>query len=333
MDAWVIARFGGPETFRRTRIPVPEPKPHEVLIAVRASSVNPVDYKIRDGRASFLVPRLPAILHADCAGVVTRVGADVKDFAEGDAVYSFATGIGGVPGALADMMAADASMVARMPKNISFEEAAALPLVAVTAWFSLIEQAGVGPGHRVMIEGGTGGVGHLAVQLARWRGARVYAMCGSPDKCKTVEALGAQRAYDYRHTVPDTIRDEATDGDGFDVVYNTPGAPSVDHAVTLATFGGTILDILGAFPAQPGFQMKWLTFRSVFAGRPILTGENTKVVGRILSEIATLVEARQLTPLLDDRRFTFETVGEAHAHAEHCRPVGKVVLSHPAYGP
>jgi len=99
--------------------------------------------------------------------------------------------------------------------------------------------------------------------------------------------------------------------------------------VAAAAFGGTILDILGAFPVQPGFQMKWLSFRSVFAGRPILMGEETTRIGEILGEIARLCEAGDIVALIDERRFTFDRVAEAHAHAEHGRPTGNVVLLHP----
>jgi len=329
MTAWAIDAFGPPECFHPVKLPVPEPRPNEVLIEVHASSVNPVDYKIRDGRAGFLAPSFPAVLHPDCAGEVCAVGAAVTGFAPGDRVFSFATGIGGKPGALADYMVADAAMVAKAPRNLSHAEAAALPLVSATAWFSLIDQGGVGPGHSVLIEGGTGGVGHVAVQLARWRGARVVAMCGTAEKRRTAVRLGAEQAFGYLETSPEEVVSVATDGRGFAIVYNTPGAPSIDHAVAVAAFGGTILDILGAFPVQPGFQMKWLSFRSVFAGRPILTGEGTTRIGAILGEIARLCEAGDIVPLIDERRFTFDRVAEAHVHAEHGRPTGKVVLLHP----
>lgn len=329
MTAWAINEFGPPDRFHRITQPIPVPGPTELLIEVHASSVNPVDYKVRDGRAGFLAQSFPAVLHPDCAGVVRAVGAEITGFVPGDRVFSFATGIGGKSGALADFMVADAAMVAMAPRNLHHTEAAALPLVSTTAWFSLIDQAGVGPGHSVLVEGGTGGVGHVAVQLARWRGARVFAMCSNAAKCQTAERLGAERAFDYSKTTPEDVVSEATEGRGFDIVYNTPGAPSVDHAVAVAAFGGTILDILGAFPAPFGFQMKWLSFQSVFAGRAILTGEGMERIGAILREIATLCETGDITPLIDEHRFSFDRVADAHAYAEHGNPAGKVVLLHP----
>ena len=327
MKAMAIEAHGGPEVFRPVEAPDPAPAEGEVTIAVRASSVNPVDYKIRDGRAARLCPRLPAILHADCAGVVSAVGAGAKGFREGDAVYAFAAGIGGKPGALAEFMAADARMVAPKPASLSFEEAAALPLVTVTAWFCYFDRDDLQPGRSVLVQGGTGGVGHVAVQLAAWRGAEVYATCGSDGKCRIAEELGARRAFNYRETDAAAMRAVTPGGAGFDYVFNTPGAPAIDASVAAARDFGTILDILGHFPTQPGFQAKWLAFKSVFAGRPMVSGDRVEAVGDILREAGDLVAGGALRPLIDERRFGFGEVGAAHAHAEHGGPTGKVVLS------
>ena len=326
MKAMVIETHGGPETFRPVEAPDPAPGDGEVTIAVRASSVNPVDYKIRDGRAARLCPRLPAILHADCAGVVSAVGAGVEGLREGDEVYAFATGIGGKPGALAEFMAADARMVAPKPASLSFEEAAALPLVTVTAWFCYFDRDDLQPDASVLVQGGTGGVGHVAVQLAAWRGAEVYATCGSDEKCRIAEGLGARRAFNYAETDPAAIHAAAPGGAGFDYVFNTPGAPAIDASVAAARDFGTILDILGHFPTQPGFQAKWLAFKSVFAGRPMVSGDRVGAVGEILCKARDMVAEGALRPLVDKRRFGFSEVGAAHSHAEHGRPTGKVVL-------
>lgn len=329
MKAMVIESFGGPEVFKQAEMPDPEAKAGEVVIAVRATSVNPVDYKIRDGRAARLWPELPAILHPDCAGVVETVGAGVSAFKPGDRVYAYAAGLGGKPGALAERMAADARMVAHMPDSLSFAEAAALPLVTMTAWYCLIDQVNIRPGMRVLIMGGTGGVGHVAVQLARWRGAMVAATCGAAEKCAVAESLGADRAYDYSISAPEDWVADATAGAGFDIVFNTPGQPAIDAAVAATRDFGTILDILGHFPTRPGFQGKWLTFKSVFAGRPIMTGENADQVGQVLATTRRLVDDGLLKPLLDDRRFTFETIADAHRTAEHGTPTGKITATNP----
>ncbi len=327
MRAIGINGFGGPDVFQELAMPKPDPVAGEVVIDVRASSVNPVDYKIRDGRAARLCPNLPAVLHADCAGVVHAVGAGVSRFREGDEVYAFANGIGGRPGALAEFMAADARMVAAKPPSLTFEEAAALPLVTVTVWFCYFDRHDLQPGETVLVQGGTGGVGHVAVQLAAWRGAQVHATCGSAEKCRIAESLGAIRAFDYGAASAADMRAATEGGQGFDTVFNTPGAPSVDSSVELARDFGTILDILGHFPTRPGFQGKWLAFKSVFAGRPMVSGDRVEAVGEILEKAAELVAEGSLRPLVDARRFGFTEVGAAHEYAEHGRPTGKVVLT------
>lgn len=326
MRAMAIEAFGGPEVFKRIEAPDPEPGPGEVVIAVRASSVNPVDYKIRDGRAARLCPRLPAILHADCAGTVSAIGPGVEGFAEGDEVYAFANGIGGRPGALAEYMAADARMVARKPASLSFEDAAALPLVTVTAWFCWFDRGDLKSGDSVLVQGGTGGVGHVALQIARWKGAQAYATCGSGEKCRVAESLGAERAFDYTKTSPEEMFAAAPGGKGFDWVFNTPGAPAIDASVKAAREFGTILDILGHFPTEPGFQAKWLSFMSVFAGRPMMSGDRIEAVGDILRDAGGMAGAGALKPLLDARRFGFSEIGAAHEYAEHGKPTGKVSL-------
>lgn len=327
MRAMIIRGYGGPEVFEQVDLPRPEPGAGEVLIRVRASSVNPVDYKIRNGRGAFLIPELPAILHGDCAGTVEAVGEGVSNFTPGDAVYSFSTGMAGKPGALAEYMVAPAHMIAKKPANLSFEEAAALPLVAVTCWHCLVDQADISPGHSLLVQGGTGGVGHVAVQLAKARGARVFATCGSPEKARLAESLGAEKAFDYRSETPEAMAEAAPGGQGYDFVFNTPGTPSINQSVIAARIEGTILDILGNFPTERGFQMKWLTFRSVFAARHILTGKDGAHIAHILREITRLAEEGKMRPLIDQRQFAFPQAGEAHQVAEHGSPTGKVVLT------
>lgn len=326
MQAWAVKRFGGPDVFERIELPVPQPRAGEIRVSVQATSVNPVDYKIRRGDAAALWGELPAILHPDAAGIVSAVGADVTDFKDDDRVFCFANGLAGKPGALADEICVDARLVAKTPTHLNFAEAAAVPLVATTAWYSLIDQAGAQQGMSILVQGGTGGVGHMAVQLAKSVGASVFATCGTDEKCRLAEELGADKAFNYRETSPEHIVAEATDGQGFDIVYNTPGTPMIDHSVACARHGGTLLDILGEFPTEPGFQAKWLTFKSVFAGRAIFGGGEDRH-GEILREVAKRLEDGTLRPLIDPQRFIFGDIAAAHAHAETGQPTGKVVVT------
>lgn len=327
MKAVVIHGFGDTNVFEAMDTVKPEPGPMDLLVQIKASSVNPVDYKIRAGRAPFLAPKQPTILHPDAAGVVAAVGSEVHNFNVGDRVMSFGTGLIGKPGALAEFMVVDARMAAKPAMTLSFEEAAALPLVSVTSWYCMVDAVSIDRHSSVLIMGGTGGVGHIALQLAKQRGAFVAAVCGSEDKCQVARDLGADACLNYKTADMDKYAAISPDGKGFDVVFNTPGAPSINQAVAAAKFGGTILDILGDFPSEPGFQMKWLTFKSIFAGHEILFAQNPARIGEILREINLLVSSHTLKPLVDDQRFFFSEVGRAHAYAEHGNPVGKVVLT------
>ena len=326
MSAWAIKSFGGPEVFEKIQVERPDAGPSEIVIEVKATSVNPVDYKIRRGDAAFLAGSFPAVLHPDAAGIVTAVGGDVSNFSVGDRVYSFANGLMGKFGALAEYIAVDHRLAAKMPSNTDYSEAAALPLVSVTSWFALIDYATL-DGKSILVEGGTGGVGHIAVQLAKWQGASVYATCGTDNKVVLTERLGADRAYNYKDVSAEEIVQDATNGEGFDYVFNTPGSPAINHAVVAAKQEGTILDILGEFPTEPGFQLKWLNFKSFFAGRSLIGGGHEERHGQILSELGKLVESGQVKPLLDDSRFTFDEIGSAHEFAENGNPTGKVVIA------
>ncbi len=328
MRAMVIHRFGPSSVFEPADLPVPEIGDDEVLIAVRASSVNPVDWKIRKGLVPALCPSFPAVLHPDCAGVVAQAGSSVSHLKEGDKVYAFASGLVGKQGALAEFMAADARMVAPMPRSLSFEEAATLPLVGVTNWLALIGRMPIKPSSTILIQGGTGGVGFLAVQLARAKFDNyIYATCGTSRKCVLAEDLGAQKAYNYKTAAPETIVKDATGGRGFDIVFNTAGADAVNDAVAMAAFGGTILDINGTFPTEGPFQFKALGFLSIFGGYPITHGFDQALVGDILSQLATLVDIGMIRPLIDPNRFTFAEAGAAHDYLETGSPTGKIALT------
>src|SRR5262245_2142387 len=188
MKALILERPNGP--FRLVDVPTPTPGPGEVLVRIHASGVNPLDTKIRAGAAAHARHPFPAILGVDLAGVVAAMGDGVTAFQRGDEVHGMTGGVGGVPGSLAEFAAVDARLLARKPANLSMRLAAALPLVAISAWEGLVDRARVGPGRSVLVQGGAGGVGHVAVQLALALGARVHATV-SPDKLDKVARLGA----------------------------------------------------------------------------------------------------------------------------------------------
>src|SRR5271157_5496241 len=190
-DMMQVALLDGPKLpFRIASVERPRPAQGEVLVRINASGVNPLDLKIRAGQAAHARHPFPAVLGIDLAGTVEAVGPDVSTFRAGDEVYGMTGGVGGIPGSLAQYAAVDAALLARKPENLSMREAASLPLIVITAWEGLIDRANVRAGQRVLVHGGAGGVGHVAVQLARARGAEVFAT-GSATSQAYITQLGA----------------------------------------------------------------------------------------------------------------------------------------------
>src|SRR5499433_2313396 len=216
MEAYIVEESGG--DFRKTDLPSPALRPNHVLVRIKASGVNPLDTKIRAGKASHAKQPLPAVLGVDMAGVVDEVGPGVTAFSCGDEVYGMVGGVGGLQGTLAEFIGVDADLLAHKPKNLSMRQAAALPLVAITAWEALVDRAHVGADQTALIHAGAGGVGHVAVQLARAYGAKVFATV-SPDKQHIAEALGAI-PIDYRSSFVEEYVAKITASKGFDIVFD-----------------------------------------------------------------------------------------------------------------
>jgi NADPH2:quinone reductase len=200
MRALVLERYNAPFTLTEATRPVANAG--QVLVRIKASGVNPLDAKIRAGNAAHARVTLPAILGMDLSGIVEAVGSDVTAFKPGDEVYGMTGGVGGLQGSLATFAAVDADLLAIKPANLSMREAAALPLVFITAWEGLVDRASVHAGQKVLVHAGAGGVGHMVVQIARAFGAQVFATV-SKDKVKIAEHFGAI-AIDYK---TDTVDD------------------------------------------------------------------------------------------------------------------------------
>lgn len=327
MKSMVIDRVGGPDVFSLRELPMAAPGPGEVRVRVRATSVNPIDTKLRSGAVP-LVGEFPAVLHVDVAGEVGAVGEGVSGFGDGDRVYGFAGGVAGLPGALSEYVCVPASQLALMPANLDFAEAAALPVAAVTAWEALHERARVSPGMRVLVHGGAGGVGHVAVQLARAAGARVHATVSGPVKADLVRRLGAEVAIDYRdQTVADYVR-QHTAGQGYDVVLDTVGGENLVRSLEAARPGGVVVCVAARGVHDLSLlHGKGLALHGVFSLLPLLRKEGQEQIGDRLRQVSRLVESEVLHPLLDDARFGFRDVALAHARLESGRAVGKLALN------
>src|SRR4029077_14089362 len=188
MEAYIVEEPGG--NFHKADLPRPALKPNHVLVRIKASGVNPLDIKIRAGKAAHAKQPLPAVLGLDMAGVIEDVGPGVTDFKRGDEVFGMVGGVGGLQGTLAEFIAADVDLLAPKPSKLSMRQAAALPLVAITAWEGLVDRAKVRAGQTVLVHAGAGGIGHIAIQLVRAYGARVFATV-SAEKKQMVEGFGA----------------------------------------------------------------------------------------------------------------------------------------------
>ena len=307
-------------------LPVPQPGPGQVLVRVLASAVNPLDTKIAAGKGGHANQTLPAVLGMDLAGVVERLGEDVTAFSVGAEVYGMAGGIGGNQGALAQYIAVDADLLARKPHNLSMREAAALPLIFITAWEGLVDRANVRAGQKVLIHGGAGGVGHVAVQIAKARGAEVFAT-GSAHSRAAIESFGAT-PIDYRSSTVDDYMAQHTDGEGFDVVYDTVGGSTLDASfAAVKIYTGHVLSCLGwgEHKLAP-LSFRGATYSGVFTLLPLLTGKGRKHHGEILAQATRMAQAGQLRVLLDAQRFTLTEVNQAYERVSSAGNQGKVVI-------
>ena len=324
MRALVLETANGP--FVSRQVPRPVAGPGQVLVEIAASGVNPLDTKIRAGGAAHAKHPLPAVLGMDLAGVVRAVGAGVERFRVGDEVYGLTGGVGGLQGSLAQFAAVDADLLAHKPANLSMREAAALPLVVITAWEGLVDRARTHAGQKVLVHGGAGGVGHVAVQIAKALGAEVFATV-SPEQFETARRYGAIPIDHTSTTVEDYVA-RHTGGEGFDVIYDTVGGPVLDasfHAVR--PYLGHVVSALGwGTHALAPLSFRAATYSGVFTLLPMLTGRGRARHGQILEEAARLAESGRLVPLMDERRYTLDTALDAHELVAAGRPRGKVVV-------
>jgi NADPH:quinone reductase-like Zn-dependent oxidoreductase len=324
MRALVLEAANTPFIARRVARPVAGPG--QVLVQVHASGANPLDSKIRAGAAAHAKHPLPGVLGMDLAGVVRGAGAGVARWRVGDEVYGLAGGVAGLQGSLAEYVAADADLLARKPANLSMREAAALPLSAITAWEGLVDRAGVRAGQKVLVHGGAGGVGHVAVQIARALGAEVFATASAAD-ADIVRRFGAT-PIDYASAAVDDYVGRHTGGKGFDVVFDTVGGAVLDASFRAArTYGGHVVSALGwGTHSLAPLSFRAATYSGVFTLLPMLTGDGRAHHGQILEQVAGLVESGRLVPRMDARRWTLDTALEAHEEVAAGRARGKIVV-------
>ncbi|MBY5393316.1 zinc-dependent alcohol dehydrogenase family protein [Rhizobium leguminosarum] len=241
MKAAVLTRFGGPDAFEVRDVPVPAVGPRQVRVRVHATAVNPLDYQIRRGDYTAYVP-LPAIIGHDISGVIEEVGSDVREFVVGDEVY-YTPKIFGGAGSYAEQHVADVELVGRKPRNLTHLEAASLTLVGGTVWEAFAQRAQLNPGETILIHGGAGGVGTIAVQVAKAMGARVITTALARDH-GFVRSLGADEAIDF--TAEDYVDAIArvTGGDGVNVIFDTIGGDTLTRSPLALADAGRVVSLV-----------------------------------------------------------------------------------------
>ena len=334
MKAFVVEHYGK-GGLRAAQVPEPAVGPRDVLVRVCAASVNPLDKMVRDGEFKLLLRyKKPFVLGHDLAGIVTRVGAEVREYKVGDEVYSRPRDLR--IGAFAEYIAIDQADVAPKPKSLTMQQSAALPLVALAAWQSLVEVADVKPGQKVLIHAGAGGLGSTVVQLAKHLGAYV-ATTAHGDDAEKVRALGADEVVDYSRA------DFAALLSGYDVVLDSRGGDNLARSLTVLKPGGLAISVVGppdaAFAEQIGQPLlkpvMWLMSRRVRARARRLGVRYSFFFMRAdsvrLRALASLYDAGTLRPVLD-RTFPLDDTLDAMAHVEQGRAKGKVVVTMPPSG-
>lgn len=327
MHSHVINSFGPATHFTAIQQPIPKVKPGYVLIKVAATSINPVDYKIRSGHYSMIAPEFPAILHGDVAGTIIAIGENVTQFKIGDEVYGCAGGVKGEQGALSEYMLADARLIAHKPKSLHMHEAAALPLVSITAWEALVDKLNLQPKQTILIHGGTGGVGHIAIQLALSLGATVYTTVSTQEKAKLLSFLPATQIINYREEAVADYVQRITHGKGFDFIFDTVGEHNLENSFAALAHYGTVVTIQANVTISLApLHLRSADLKTVLMLIPLLFNKNREHHGKILSDIAKRVDAQEIKPLIYPEVFSFNDISKAHALAESGKTYGKVVL-------
>ncbi|VVB90253.1 NAD-dependent alcohol dehydrogenase [uncultured archaeon] len=309
MKAAQINNYGGSEVVKiNENAPKPTVSQGQLLVEVYAAGVNPVDWKIREGYMRQMAPlKFPATLGGDYSGVVAEVGEGVPGFKKGDEVYGQASITRGGSGSFAEFASADVNTTAHKPKNTGHVEAAALPLTGVSAWQALVNHIGLSRDEKILVHGGAGGIGSIAIQLARYLGAYVATTVSAKD-IPYVKELGADEAIDYKNQpFEDIVHD-------YDAVYDTVGGETYVRSFKVLKKGGIIVSML----EQPRSDlMEQYKVNAI--------GQFTQVNSERLSKLAELVEKHAIKVHVE-RTFPLEQAGEALSFLQKGHPRGKVVL-------
>ncbi|PEL11157.1 zinc-dependent alcohol dehydrogenase family protein [Bacillus sp. AFS017336] len=315
MKAIVIHQYGDSSEFKHVEISMPKPTGNQVLVKVAGTSINPIDTKIRKGIVpNAFQPNFPMILHSDFSGEVVEVGENVSQFEVGDLVF----GLNVFSGTLTDYFLIEESFIAKAPKNLPIQEAASLPLTSITAWEALFDRGNLKQGDHILIHGGTGGVGHVAIQLAKAFGAIVTTTVSSNEKADLVKKLGVDHVINYKEESVEEYVNRLTNGQGFDLVFDTVGQKNLDKSFLAVKPKGTVLAIAARSTHDLTLlHNKSLSLHVIFIMLTQKTKEGRMEHSAILNKISSLVEEGKLKPLINPKSFTFNQVKEAHDYFEN----------------
>ncbi len=329
MKAILMTAAGAPDVLHIADVPEPEiTKPMQIKVNIKAAGINPVDTKLRS-RGVLYPDALPAILGCDGAGVVTEIGSDVTRFKPGDAVWFCHGGLGGTPGNYAEYTVLEEVEAELKPPSLSFEQAAALPLVLITAWEALFDRANLQAGQHVLIHAGAGGVGHVAIQLAKSVGAKVATTVSTDEKAEFVTRLGADRVINYKRQDFVEQVTQWTNGEGVDVVLDSLGGDTFQRSLGATKVYGHVNTLL-----DPGTGIEWkearnrnLSISFTLMLTPMLKNmaDARRHQGEILNRCSELIEAGKLETVVS-HEFALEDAAKAHALIEEGHVCGKVVL-------
>lgn len=326
MKAQIITKNGGPEVIEAGEWQQPSPAKGQVLVKIAASSINTADLMARSmGPVVNFIPTPPAVLGMDFAGTIEAVGDGVEHYAVGDEVYGCAGGVAHHQGTLAEYIAADTRLIAPKPKTLSMTEAAALPLVSITAFEALFDRMGLKAGQKVLIHGGAGGVGHIAIQLAVSAGATVFATDSGEQRLQVIDKLGAT-PIDYATTEVQAYVEQHTGGVGFDMVFDTVGGPNVANSFAAVKLNGQVATTVSIGEIDMTMaHLRGGTLHVIYMLIPLIHDQGAERHGQILKSLAELAEADKLRPIVDSV-FPLDSAADAHRKLESKTAIGKVVV-------
>lgn len=328
MKAILMKATGGPEVLEYVDVPNPLVGDEDLLIRLKGAGVNPLDWKMRN-KGTRYPDRLPTILGCDGAGIVERAGNKVSKFHIGDEVYYCHGGIGSDPGNYAELAVINERYASPKPSSLNFLQAAAAPLALITAWESLYDKAGIQKKQKVLIHAGAGGVGHLAIQLAKFAGCRVITTVSSEEKADFVLNLGAEKVIFYKDQDFVQAVMDWTDGKGVDLVFDTVGGGNFEKSLSAVSYYGDLVTVL-----SPPAEMDWSVarVRNIRVGFELMLTPMTEGLesrkehqAKILRKSAKLFDEGVLKIHLD-RIFLLKDAAKAHSLLESGRTMGKVVL-------